>query len=468
MTAGRPYQIKEVIKRSGWCPRRSWIRFLLLFCVVSLAALNQHRFIATFSYSSADNVQLLGGRFRIHTNWHPQNRRDRFPSVQERVKLYLSDWYSPACKVERTFQYRIDSSAGSWPTLNVTFDGQSKIFETVVAPDQWFLIDHHVMNDCARKQWIHLLRRRQQTGQVRNRRNMRPYCSDVIDLLDITNRLDTERSMQQITPLLGFFGDASGYNLPLPFFAKYRPAASKVHVASVTDTKCINDTRPALQTVQHRDKLKPIIWKLESSRHFGPMMKATKLDTQWEKKKNRAFWAGDMTGHMAGDTDLTKCLSNQRCRFVLEHADSNLIDCGLTRHRLNSNMVNGTNILTKPVDIKFIQSYKVIVSLEGNDVASGLKWSLVSESVVLMPPPTQTSWAMEEMLEPWIHYVPMYENGSNAEDMVQWVLSHDQKARQIAERGKLFMYDLVYHPDAADDDRKVKEEIARRYRALWH
>ena len=114
-----------------------------------------------------------------------------------------------------------------------------------------------------------------------------------------------------------------------------------------------------------------------------------------------------------------------------------------------------------------IQQYKVIISFEGNDVASGLKWSLLSESVVLMPEPTRTSWAMEELLEPWVHYIPMYPNGSNAEEMIRWVGDNDEKAKRIAERGRLFMYDMLYHPDAAKDEREVKAEIARRYRNLW-
>jgi Glycosyl transferase family 90 len=119
------------------------------------------------------------------------------------------------------------------------------------------------------------------------------------------------------------------------------------------------------------------------------------------------------------------------------------------------------------VAIYQIQQYKVIISMEGNDVASGLKWSLLSESVVVMPAPTRTSWAMEELLEPWIHYIPMHPNGSNAEERIEWVGQNDEAAHQIAERGRMFIYDLLYHPDAAQDEQKVKEEIARRYRQLW-
>ena len=59
-------------------------------------------------------------------------------------------------------------------------------------------------------------------------------------------------------------------------------------------------------------------------------------------------------------------------------------------------------------------------------------------------------------------------NGSNAEEMVRWALDNKQEARRIAERATLFMYVLVYHPDAASADHKIKEEMARRYRTLWH
>ena len=52
----------------------------------------------------------------------------------------------------------------------------------------------------------------------------------------------------------------------------------------------------------------------------------------------------------------------------------------------------------------------MIVSVEGNDVASGLVWQLLSSSAVLMPPPMVVSWAMEDLLVPWTHYVPLQAN----------------------------------------------------------
>ena len=38
-------------------------------------------------------------------------------------------------------------------------------------------------------------------------------------------------------------------------------------------------------------------------------------------------------------------------------------------------------------------------------------WQLLSSSAVLMPPPMVVSWAMEDLLVPWTHYVPLQARG---------------------------------------------------------
>ena len=68
---------------------------------------------------------------------------------------------------------------------------------------------------------------------------------------------------------------------------------------------------------------------------------------------------------------------------------------------------------------------------------------------------------MEELFEPWVHYIPMFPNGSNAEEMVWWALHNELEAQRIMEEwATLFMYDLNYHPDATGDNHKIKEEMA--------
>lgn len=46
---------------------------------------------------------------------------------------------------------------------------------------------------------------------------------------------------------------------------------------------------------------------------------------------------------------------------------------------------------------------------------------------------------------------------------MQWLLDNQKEAKKISERATLWMEDLIFHPDAAEDDRLIQEEIIRRY-----
>jgi hypothetical protein len=240
----------------------------------------------------------------------------------------------------------------------------------------------------------------------------------------------------------------------------YRPA-----IVSWTSDSYYWDAKPLYQ---------PIIWKLNVERHFGKHLEEARThDIPWEDKKLAAVWVGHMTGgpHPSLLTDMSSlqvCLWNPRCRFVYEHSNSSLVYARLTSVTVFPvKKEDLPNLFISFLSKTEILRYKVVISLEGNDVSSGLKWMLFSNSVVMMQPPTVTSWSLEELLEPWVHYIPLNQDGSNAEEMVKWVSENDLKAQRIAERSTLYMYDLVYHADAAKDDLAIKKEILRRYSGFW-
>jgi len=92
----------------------------------------------------------------------------------------------------------------------------------------------------------------------------------------------------------------------------------------------------------------------------------------------------------------------------------------------NNRVIDGIPIFTdKHMLPKEMLQYKAIIALEGNDVSSGLKWQLISRAVVIMPPPNYSSFAMEEMLEPWVHFVPIRSDLADVEEAVHWVTRHD-------------------------------------------
>jgi hypothetical protein len=127
--------------------------------------------------------------------------------------------------------------------------------------------------------------------------------------------------------------------------------------------------------------------------------------------------------------------------------------------------IDGVALVSERLPLQDILQFKAIVILEGNDVSSGLKWALHSASIVIMPRPTKTSWAMEELLEPWIHYIPCSNDLTDIEERMQWIVDNDLKARQIVVRSRMWIHDLLHHPSAAIDDQLINEEIIRRYRA---
>lgn len=61
-----------------------------------------------------------------------------------------------------------------------------------------------------------------------------------------------------------------------------------------------------------------------------------------------------------------------------------------------------------------------------------LKWQLASNSVVFMTRPSVVSFLMEDLLVPYVHYIPLQDDFSDLEDMVRWAKKNDKKARWIA------------------------------------
>jgi hypothetical protein len=85
--------------------------------------------------------------------------------------------------------------------------------------------------------------------------------------------------------------------------------------------------------------------------------------------------------------------------------------------------------------------HRYLISVEGDDVATNLKWALWSASAVIMPPPTMCSWAMEDRLVPWVHYVPVAHDFSNLTAVVNWceAPAHAGACQRIAAAGREYM-----------------------------
>lgn len=346
-------------------------------------------------------------------------REKRFPSVEERVKLYMGNWYIPPCDKHNRpnpgwieFFYEPATEKTIWPSLVLShtsfFNSSARLYhmESIIEPDRVFFLDKEVLLDC-------LGGEKGGKGtfndRVQMRNNMLMYCYDAAgSLVTALDHVQQEANLENViaeTPTLVQFGDLKHSHVygdvELPHFKKFRSATSREQLALVTpDRRCLRRDHQALQTVHTSTKLQPILWKFATARHFRALGKVYREDTPWEHKKVQAVFRGQLTGSRDGydkhATDEVNCMNLRRCRLVYTHSDSRFVDAKLTstRNRLPDRL-KGVTLTTPSTTIRRLLEFKAIIMLEGNDVASGLKWALLSQSVVLMPPPMHTSWVME-------------------------------------------------------------------------
>jgi hypothetical protein len=349
--------------------------------------------------------------------------------VEERVKLYMSNWYVPPCPGYDDGMIRygyITDATSRWPKVKVlgyrnhpSINDTSVMMEidSVITPDKAFLMSDEIIQHCALPDFDAAAatdrRELELESRVEFRANMRMYCSDVkSSFLTAWNHVQWENEEEESPPAFLQFGDNKDSHtfgaVNVPLVKKFRSSVTNpVDFDLVTTQQCYSTPRDMMKTVHFVDRFQPIIWKLATHRHYEKIYEVYQTDTPWEKKRDCAIFRGQLTGSRDGYdktlSDEENCLRLKRCRLVYIHANSTLIDASLTstRGRL-PDVLNGVPLMTRKIDISDMMACKGIIMIEGNDVASGLKWALLSQSVVLMSPPKHTSWAMEELLKPWV------------------------------------------------------------------
>jgi hypothetical protein len=383
--------------------------------------------IAAVSWKDADLI--LG-------DLSPKGRSQRFPSVQERVRFYMASWYTPSCS----------ENEDDWVHYRRVFHRASAAVETGLNATSVLEIEGPKSKPTA-KESIQFLANKKYPHTIRmvvddvirggtifspseanlyacaqshpkpSLRNM--YCPELLETLVPLHRRYQGRNETSV-PLLVQVGDVLPSKQPydggddkfvsIPHFKKFRLVANQSwgHLLSGTLPPCQSGPRS-----MHAHGLPPILFKLAADRHYRGLETLAQYDRPWSEKRNAAVFRGALTGPQlpAGLSELQKCQRMPRCRMVLAYVNSTLVNAKLTafpHHRLPSLTVDSaTTIGGSEFGYAKMLSYKAIIMVEGNDVASGLKWALLSNSVVLMSRPTVTSWAMEELLEPYVHFVPL-------------------------------------------------------------
>lgn len=101
--------------------------------------------------------------------------------------------------------------------------------------------------------------------------------------------------------------------------------------------------------------------------------------------------------------------------------------------------------LVDPMPIDDHLEYKFILCIEGNDVASNLKWVMSSNSLAVMPKPTYETWFMEGKLIPNVHYVEIKPDFSDLEERLQYYINYPKKAQDIIENANAYVASFRSH-----------------------
>ena len=82
--------------------------------------------------------------------------------------------------------------------------------------------------------------------------------------------------------------------------------------------------------------------------------------------------------------------------------------------------------------------FKYLVSIEGNDVATNLKWIMNSNSLCLMPKPRYETWFLESQLQAGVHYVELEDDYGNLQAVFDYYEQHPDKAMQIIHQAQAY------------------------------
>lgn len=133
--------------------------------------------------------------------------------------------------------------------------------------------------------------------------------------------------------------------------------------------------------------------------------------TPFEAKRSMAIWRG------AAHTPLRRTL-------LARASDPKLVDLGNTR------VDDGRAYLSPAEQLR----YRYVLSVEGRDVATNLKWILASNSLCLMPKPTAETWFMEGILEAGVHYVELRDDFEDLEEKIVECEREPERVRAIVRR----------------------------------
>ncbi|MDE6860209.1 MAG: lipopolysaccharide A protein [Duncaniella sp.] len=116
-----------------------------------------------------------------------------------------------------------------------------------------------------------------------------------------------------------------------------------------------------------------------------------------------------------------------RLAFLDRHFNNPICDAGQTNGDWGNPLAYRKPYMTIDEQLEF----KFIACIEGNDVATNLKWVMASNSIAVMPRPKMETWFMEGTLKGGYHYIEIKDDYSDLDDKLKYYISHPDEAEAI-------------------------------------
>lgn len=234
--------------------------------------------------------------------------------------------------------------------------------------------------------------------------NINDYFSLNLDEITFKHKLRRARNLGTLQLKSGLLKDTS-YSYDFYKYSKYFPQNL---IAKRDFGDCTQDLKYTI-TKSRPIGADNVIMKLDANRHFDFINDGIDFNQKYDKCVFRGA-----------------CYQENRIRFLKKYFNHDLVNAADTGNRKDlTNYQIG--YLSKKEQLK----YKVIVSLEGNDVATNLKWIMASNSIALSPRLRYETWFMESKLIENEHFVLLDDDFSNLLDVIDNLKSNEKLAKQI-------------------------------------
>jgi hypothetical protein len=243
----------------------------------------------------------------------------------------------------------------------------------------------------------------------------RYHLQEIINRVDYYNKIESNFILPKDVPRIREISfNNSTYFFDLREFARYYDPDLRLpyvfgDVREVPKIPSIVKSRPI-----SNQNANSVLMKLNKQRHYFFLDDPI----HFEDKRAMVIWRGTPTRNPL------------RAALLSRHHDSRLCDIGHTRRSVGK-------FPWKPfVPIAGQLRYKYVLSVEGNDVATNLKWILASNSLCLMPAPRMETWFMEGCLVAGHHYVQLRDDFSDLEEKILYYERHTPEALEIMRNAK--------------------------------